>query len=259
MKLSCEIIEDLMPLYADDVCSEQSKRAVAEHLKECETCRKLMERSYNIPELTIEPEKPAADQVVAKSFRKIRLRWWVSLLLVLLLVPVCILGWNQYQEQGIFFTNLHEIYIGNAFMRELQKGDYEGAFSYIDVEGVTEEWLEEFFDAETMANIKEDSLSVFCDAAVMLDDAGGIEEYQYIGIQKQPFNYALYYTVLIDGEAHPVTVDVTDQGVGRFRCGGSFLDDPIAHLGMWPEYLWEDYEGCYYDPETGTYIYYGGN
>lgn len=39
MKLDCEIVKDLLPLYSDNVCSEQSRAAVEEHLKECEPCR----------------------------------------------------------------------------------------------------------------------------------------------------------------------------------------------------------------------------
>ena len=36
MKLSCEIVQDLLPLFADEVCSEQSRQAVTDHLRECE-------------------------------------------------------------------------------------------------------------------------------------------------------------------------------------------------------------------------------
>lgn len=39
MKYSCKIIQDLLPLYIDDVCSDESKNAVEEHLTECATCR----------------------------------------------------------------------------------------------------------------------------------------------------------------------------------------------------------------------------
>ena len=34
MSNKCDIIKDLLPLYADDVCSDESKKAVDEHLKE---------------------------------------------------------------------------------------------------------------------------------------------------------------------------------------------------------------------------------
>ncbi|MCM1054618.1 MAG: zf-HC2 domain-containing protein [Bacteroides sp.] len=39
MKLSCEIVRDLLPLYSDNVCSEESRAAVEEHLTECIPCR----------------------------------------------------------------------------------------------------------------------------------------------------------------------------------------------------------------------------
>ena len=35
-KVSCDIIQDILPLYCDDVCSLDSKKMVEEHLQECE-------------------------------------------------------------------------------------------------------------------------------------------------------------------------------------------------------------------------------
>ncbi len=40
--MKCEIIRDLMPLYLDDCCSEGSRRLVEEHIKECDSCRRLL-------------------------------------------------------------------------------------------------------------------------------------------------------------------------------------------------------------------------
>jgi hypothetical protein len=39
MSYPCEIIKDLLPLYVDEVCSEESRAAVAAHLAECGACR----------------------------------------------------------------------------------------------------------------------------------------------------------------------------------------------------------------------------
>ena len=36
MKITCNIIEDLLPLYVDDMVSEDSRKLVEEHLKESE-------------------------------------------------------------------------------------------------------------------------------------------------------------------------------------------------------------------------------
>ena len=40
--MECEIIRDLMPLYLDACCSEGSRRLLEDHIKECDSCRKLL-------------------------------------------------------------------------------------------------------------------------------------------------------------------------------------------------------------------------
>ncbi|MGM9940690.1 MAG: zf-HC2 domain-containing protein [Bulleidia sp.] len=39
MKMQCEVIQDLLPLYVDGVCSETSRQLVEEHLKDCKQCQ----------------------------------------------------------------------------------------------------------------------------------------------------------------------------------------------------------------------------
>lgn len=39
MKISCEIIKDLLPLYHDGVCSNDSKTTVEEHIAYCDSCK----------------------------------------------------------------------------------------------------------------------------------------------------------------------------------------------------------------------------
>lgn len=43
----CEIVQDLLPLYYDDVCSPSSKKLVQNHLANCESCRNLYEELKN--------------------------------------------------------------------------------------------------------------------------------------------------------------------------------------------------------------------
>lgn len=40
MKLCCNIIRDLLPLYIDGIESDESRDAIKEHLKYCPDCRK---------------------------------------------------------------------------------------------------------------------------------------------------------------------------------------------------------------------------
>ena len=39
----CNVIRDLLPLYADKVCSEDSKEMVEEHLANCKKCKQELE------------------------------------------------------------------------------------------------------------------------------------------------------------------------------------------------------------------------
>ena len=44
MSKNCEIVEDLLPLYADEVCTEESRKLVAEHIAHCSECRAELEK-----------------------------------------------------------------------------------------------------------------------------------------------------------------------------------------------------------------------
>lgn len=39
-KISCNIVRDVLPLYLDDVVSDETKEMVEEHLKSCEACKR---------------------------------------------------------------------------------------------------------------------------------------------------------------------------------------------------------------------------
>ena len=72
-KLECEIVRDLLPLYHDDVVSDVTKAAVAEHLSDCGDCaeeyRKL---SADLPEeKEVTPQKKFAD--LLRTRRKYRM------------------------------------------------------------------------------------------------------------------------------------------------------------------------------------------
>ncbi len=41
MRLSCEVIQDLLPLYVDKACSGDSAGLVEEHMAECEACKQV--------------------------------------------------------------------------------------------------------------------------------------------------------------------------------------------------------------------------
>ena len=75
MKLSCNIIRDLMPLYIDGVCSEESKKIVKDHLEECKECQAYFV-SMNEENKTIEylSNDDSKDSQKISSFKAIKKR-----------------------------------------------------------------------------------------------------------------------------------------------------------------------------------------
>ena len=70
MKTNCKVIEDLLPLYIDEVCSDESKRLVEEHLEECDACSaKLNAQKAGI---TVDREETKQNLKAKDPFKKIR-------------------------------------------------------------------------------------------------------------------------------------------------------------------------------------------
>ena len=71
MKIDCEVIRDLLPLYADNACSKKSRDMVEEHLEECTDCRSML---HSLQETELENNlRNEKDEVIengAKWFRR---------------------------------------------------------------------------------------------------------------------------------------------------------------------------------------------
>lgn len=68
MKITCDVIKDLLPLYHDDVCSLDSCQMIEEHIDKCEECRVELEK-YDIE------MKGVNNMLEAKPLMDIRKRW----------------------------------------------------------------------------------------------------------------------------------------------------------------------------------------
>ncbi len=44
MKIRCDVIKDLLPLYAEDLASEGSRELVETHMEECDGCKKELDK-----------------------------------------------------------------------------------------------------------------------------------------------------------------------------------------------------------------------
>ena len=153
MKLNCKVIEDLLPLYLDEVCSEESRKLVEEHLSECEVCRKLVESITEIKYEKIEKEEHVETEVVKRSFKRVRRRWGSRVAAtVLIILTLGIMTFDEIRGQGIAFTNLDDIYRCVKYVHYIENWKYEKAaemvnFAYDDyklVESVAHMTMKEY-------------------------------------------------------------------------------------------------------------------
>lgn len=71
-KKNCELIKDLLPLYVDNVCSEESRKMINEHLAECKNCCSELEKMQ--ADITV--KEKAKDDI--KSIKKIKKRFFIG-------------------------------------------------------------------------------------------------------------------------------------------------------------------------------------
>ena len=115
MKLSCNVIQDLLPLYHDGVCSDESRVLVEEHVRACESCRALLRELRG--EVTVPHEAPD-DLGAMKSLEgQVRKKTWIkgitaalAAVLVLggMLAGLSILESRRYQAKFQPFFSEHE-------------------------------------------------------------------------------------------------------------------------------------------------------
>lgn len=73
MKNECNIIRDLLPLYAEDMVSADSAAYVKEHLDRCDSCREEFSRASE-PKPTVPTSSPIPMQKLSRKLRALRIQ-----------------------------------------------------------------------------------------------------------------------------------------------------------------------------------------
>ena len=71
MKTECSVVRDLLPLYVENMVSEETAAYIGEHLETCEECKAELESLKGSAEIAVIEEKPAMRADNAKPFKKI--------------------------------------------------------------------------------------------------------------------------------------------------------------------------------------------
>ena len=88
MKLDCDVIRDLLPLYAEKLASPASSALVEQHLAECPACRAELEQMEKPVPVQPEPQPDAPLRSIRKTLQKKSIRIAAAAVLAVL----CALG-----------------------------------------------------------------------------------------------------------------------------------------------------------------------
>lgn len=70
MKISCNVIKDILPLYVDEVVSDDTKEMVEEHLTFCEGCKKEVESLKKNVDLSVSKKAKNAENKTFEYLKK---------------------------------------------------------------------------------------------------------------------------------------------------------------------------------------------
>ena len=138
MKLSCKVIEDMLPMYFDKVCSEESSLLIEEHLKDCPYCSHILSElrsDIDMHQKNVDDIKPL--KKIQKSYKKMKTHWLIAIVVILLLIPMAFFVGAERGEQSelsVEFSKEEAIAYANEFMAYLVNGDYGKAYTYWDIE-----------------------------------------------------------------------------------------------------------------------------
>lgn len=121
MKLSCNVTRDLLPLYHDGVCCEESGRLVEEHIKDCADCRAILKELRGEIEVPREePDDLAPLERIGKNVKKGKKKAWLrGAAAVLAAVIVIVAGANIW-----WYADTYSYYQQFAEGRELFNAEW---------------------------------------------------------------------------------------------------------------------------------------
>ena len=97
MEISCNIIKDLLPLYAEDMTSEDSKKLVDDHLCGCDECTKELAAIKKAPKLPLEVDVKSLKRVGDTIRRRRTLTALAAIMtLVTVFASVCVYLFTPY-------------------------------------------------------------------------------------------------------------------------------------------------------------------
>lgn len=125
MKIPCSIAKDLMPLYHDGVCSDETKAAVEEHLDDCASCRELYGKLSGADYIERSAFDEERSETLAASYRYFRRRsiMKAALLAILALAAAALIffGIKVYRSWPVYPQPMKQVETLEELKAETEK------------------------------------------------------------------------------------------------------------------------------------------
>lgn len=160
--ISCEVVKDLIPLYSEGLCSEDSTAAVKNHIAGCESCRKLLELPVEQERINTVPEKK---NVLRKLNKRMKLnKAGIIILAVLLLLVIGATGFlcvGQFVKGDgmISFETIAQSAEAKQLASLLAKQDFRG---YVD--SIYDGGLQSMTDTDEYEKIQQHNADMLSEA-----------------------------------------------------------------------------------------------
>ncbi|RDW15886.1 zf-HC2 domain-containing protein [Oceanobacillus chungangensis] len=99
-RVSCEIVKDLLPLYYDNVCSDDSKKMLEEHLVECQSCKIELDKikvDFNLSKEEIEINRKDSNVIkrISSYWNRSKVKSFaIGVIISVILVSLISFGYN---------------------------------------------------------------------------------------------------------------------------------------------------------------------
>lgn len=100
----CSMIEDLLPLYVENLVSEETKKQIEEHLKQCNKCSALLKKMQQNEVFNLQKSEQPNTEIREKEIKciknikkKITFKIIISIVITCIVCLIAISLWNTYR------------------------------------------------------------------------------------------------------------------------------------------------------------------
>lgn len=203
MKVKCGVVEDLLPLYIDNVCSEESRELVEGHLGECDACSARLKAQRD--DLIVNKDTIQENLKSKEPFKKIKRNGIIKLFSTVLCVMLIFLTIAEVRGDGVGFSTLIGRYRASRVLNLIEKGNFERAAEYLRFDGGTYEGISNKEEAKKqwisgMQELKREGLEIISHSNNRIKTEDGFNSgYVNISVRYKDDIYPLRIKVYTNG------------------------------------------------------------